>query len=40
MRLTRDSLGYVIPRDYLEGYPTSIHSAKGGYIKLICGTIF
>jgi hypothetical protein len=40
VRLTRDSLGYVIPRDYLEGYPTSIHSAKGGYIKLICGTIF
>lgn len=39
MRVTRDSLGYIIPRDYLEGYLASIHSAKGGYIKLICGTI-
>lgn len=39
MRLTRDSLGYIISRDYLEGYLASIHIAKGGYIKHICGTI-
>ncbi len=39
MRLTRDSLGYIIPRDYLEGYLASIHSAKGEHIKPICGTI-
>jgi hypothetical protein len=40
VRLTRDSFGYIILRDYLEGCLASIHSAKGGYIKPICGTIF
>ncbi len=40
MRVTRDSLGYVISRDYLEGYLASIHSAKGGYIKHICWDYF
>lgn len=39
MRLTRDSLSHIIPRDYLKSYLASIHSAKGEYIKPICGTI-
>jgi hypothetical protein len=30
----------MLARDYLESYLASIHSAKGGYIKPICGTIF